>query len=179
MATVPGSFTPEELRLLAVSDRITDWQEDQARTIRSREAMAKARAAKVARRLQERVRRVADRDARLAAIVAQRAQERQRRNLLRLEHRREKRAPRAKVPDTRLRWVDRTLLARLPATLLDLEEHLRSMDATKLPRVIEERMHRLVTLGLVAREPIAEGSSRVSDVRWTPTETPVRKDRCA
>jgi hypothetical protein len=162
-----GSFTPEELRLLALSDAITQWDEDQAEGTRSRDAMAKARAAKAQKRHQERVARLSYLLANRAEIARQRAQERALRR------------GRPRVLRSPLTWVDRTLLERLPATLLDLEEHLRSMGATKLPRVIEERLQRLVTMGLVVREPIAEGSAGVSGVRWTPMDDPVRKDRCA
>ncbi len=166
-----SSFTPEELRLLAISDAVTAWGDDHGKRVRNWVAlgreMAQKRAAKSQQRHQERIARLSHLMANRAEIARQRAQARERRR------------GRPRVARSPLTWIDRTLLARLPATLLDLEEHLRSMDATKLPRVIEDRMQRLVTLGLVAREAVAEGSSGVSDVRWTPMDDPARKDRCA
>lgn len=167
-----GSFTPEELRLLALSDAITQWDEDEAREIRAREVMAKARAAKAAKAILECPERLAARE----ALALQRAQDRQRRYLLRLER---QEAERLKPPDIRLTWADRTILAALPATIDDLDRRFQGLQATKVPRVIEGRLQRLEALGLAFREPIAEGSAGVSDVRWTPTEAAVRKDRCA
>ncbi len=157
-------WTPEELRLLAASDTITEWDDDLANRTRVREAMAKARAGKAAKRVlraaQDEDRRRRVREATLARIAVVRAQD---------EARRQARwhQTMAKPADTRLTWADRTILARLPATLDDLDRRFQDLKATKVPREIHDRLQRLEQLGMAVRAEAPTGSVGVSVARWT------------
>ncbi len=160
------TWTEAELRLMALSDLITDVGEDRLYVQDARARMAKARAAKKLRAAQEADRREQARKDRKAAIVAQRAAA-AREWEARMEARRL--ATIAAPPDARICWADRIILATLPATIDQIERRLRDLNATKVPRVIEGRLQRLERLGLAVREGTPSGSMGVFDGRWTPT----------